>query len=79
MRLLDRDGLVSPETLPYLRSGLPLQLLLDYDPDWVVTSDAAINYNEFTDSAIFHDHYALEQRFGIGDGSAYELWRAKGE
>lgn len=73
MKVLDRDGLVSPETLPYLKSKSPLQLLLDYAPDWVVTS-AGSGYNEFTDSAEFLGRYALEQRFGNEKGNSYDLW-----
>ena len=74
LRLLDRDGLVSPETLPYLKSESPMQLLFDYHPDWIVTN-AESPYNQFTDSVIFLDKYALERRFGGAGGDAYELWR----
>ena len=35
-KILDRDGLISPQTVLYNRSGKHLQLLLDYKPDWVV-------------------------------------------
>ena len=34
-RILDRDGLVSPEAVPYNREGRYLELILDTAPDWV--------------------------------------------
>ncbi len=35
-KILDRDGLVSPEAVIYNRSGKYFELVADYKPDWVV-------------------------------------------
>jgi arabinofuranosyltransferase len=36
LRIIDRDGLVSPEVEPYNRSGQYGQVIRDFKPDWVV-------------------------------------------
>jgi hypothetical protein len=37
-RILDRDGLVSPEVAPYNRSGNYVGLILEFKPGWVVAA-----------------------------------------
>jgi hypothetical protein len=38
LRILDRDGLVSPEVLPYNKSGQYGQVVADFRPNWVVAA-----------------------------------------
>lgn len=52
-RILDRDGLVSPEVIPYNRTRNYLGLITDFQPDWVVTLRGSrlsgfYNQQEFT-------------------------------
>lgn len=37
-RILDRDGLISPQAIPFNRSGDYFGLIKKYNPDWVVAS-----------------------------------------
>ena len=72
-RILDRDGLVSPEAVPYNRSGKYYDLIRDYRPDWVV---AKVDFLSpfLTDSTIFGE-YDLARRFTSGEADYWVLRR----
>ncbi|MBD3257445.1 hypothetical protein GF377_03350 [candidate division GN15 bacterium] len=61
-RILDRDGLVSPEAIPYTRSGNYIGLILDYDPAWVVASPNT-PLSGFVDNPRFLSEYRLAKTF----------------
>jgi arabinofuranosyltransferase len=65
-RILDRDGLVSPEAVPYNRQGEYGQLILDKRPDWVVGSTSSPISGFLLDSA-FLSAYSIKARFSGGD------------
>ncbi len=64
-QILDRDGLVSPEAVPYNRSGDYLGVITDHRPDWVVTAnDSPIS--GFTADSAFVEAYEKRQDFVSG-------------
>jgi hypothetical protein len=71
-RILDRDGLVSPEAVPYNRSGSYLQLILDYSPDWVVARWGS-PISPFLDTPAFDTLYNLQADFEHPDGT-YQIY-----
>ncbi|MCK4607740.1 MAG: hypothetical protein KAU35_10630 [candidate division Zixibacteria bacterium] len=73
LRIIDRDGLVSPETIPYSRRGDHLGLILDYSPDWVVVGLDATR-GTFLEDQRFLDHYQLEKLYEAGFGSEYRIY-----
>jgi len=66
LRILDRDGLVSPEAIPYNRSGEYFDLINDYRPDWVVAAPDSPTSGFVADSA-FLSLYTSRQSFPYGD------------
>ena len=56
LRVLDRDGLVSPETIPYNSSGDYYGLIRDFRPDWVVASTDSPISAFVADSAFIADY-----------------------
>ncbi len=60
--ILDRDGLVSPEAIPYNRSGDYLQLIRDLRPDWVVANSKS-PISQFIYDIDFDELYELRERF----------------
>jgi hypothetical protein len=66
MKILDRDGLVSPEAIPYNLSGDYFGLIRDYSPDWVVAAPDSPTSGFVTDSA-FLSLYRPEKSFTYGD------------
>ncbi|MBD3402613.1 hypothetical protein GF420_06935 [candidate division GN15 bacterium] len=73
--ILDRDGLVSPEVVPYNRIGNYLQLLLDYRPEWVVAAEPSAT-SPFLDDSTFIRRYRLERSFST-DEIAYHVYSRK--
>jgi hypothetical protein len=72
-RILDRDGLVSPEAVPYNRAARYYDMIADFRPDWVVASP--VPFGPFlTDSSIFRD-YELAKRFTSGEADYWVLKR----
>lgn len=72
-KILDRDGLISPEVPPYNRSGDYLGLILDYSPDWVVAGfPSAIS--PFHDDSTFLSSYRFAESFESGE-TKYRLYR----
>jgi hypothetical protein len=73
-RILDRDGLVSPEAVEYNRDGGYLDLILDFRPDWVgVTVGSPIS--GFVDNPEFTENYVLERFFPQTTTPYYHLYR----
>ena len=73
LRIIDRDGLVSPEVLPYNRSGRYLELITDFAPDWVVAAPSSAS-SPFLGNAVFLSQYELRERFVSDNGSEYQLY-----
>ena len=72
-RILDRDGLVSPEAIPYNRSGDYLGLILDYQPEWVVTAIPS-HTADFMENKKFLENYSLEKAFRSGPALEYRVY-----
>lgn len=70
LKIIDRDGLISPEVIPYNRSGNYLGLILDYQPDWVVACAQGAS-STFLDSSLFVDRYRLREMFCSASGAEY--------
>jgi hypothetical protein len=64
-RILDRDGLVSPETIPYNRDGRYLDLLLDKRPEYVVAAVVSSS-TPFMEDPRFTSTYSELRRFSYG-------------
>lgn len=62
LRILDRDGLVSPESVPYNRVGEYGNLIYDRHPDWVVAAEGS-PISGFVADSLFRSMYRHEQRF----------------
>ena len=60
--ILDRDGLVSPEAVPYNRDGRYLQLILDHKPDWVVLSHGS-PISGFAEDSLFINKFVAQKSF----------------
>jgi hypothetical protein len=65
-RILDRDGLVSPEVIPYNRNGWYLQVITDHQPEWVVAARPSPMSGFITDS-LFLSMYVEDTSFGEGE------------
>jgi len=61
-RILDRDGLVSPEAVPYNRDGRYLDLIIDLQPDWVVCGIGS-PMSGFVEDSVFTNRYRTERTF----------------
>lgn len=73
--ILDRDGLVSPEAIPYNRAGSYLPLILDYRPDWVVVCDPS-PISPFINDDSFLNRYEHVRAFQAGQ-TAYRIYRQR--
>ncbi len=65
-RILDRDGLISPEVIPYNRAGKYLQVITDFQPSWVVAS-ATSPISGFVNDSLFLAKYARDTSFAAYD------------
>ncbi len=72
-RILDRDGLVSPEAAPYNRSGDYGGLIRDFKPDWLVAAPEMLTTGFLKDSS-FRATYEEVQEFS-GVGCRYKVYR----
>ncbi len=73
-KIIDRDGLVSPEVVPYNRDGRYLEVIEDMKPDWVVASPQGPN-SPFIDSLPFTSKYELREAFFPATGvSEYRIF-----
>lgn len=74
LRILDRDGLVSPQAVPFNKSGEYFKLIETTNPDWVVASPALKN-SAFIDSEPFLSLYKLEKVFKSKSDIVYNLYK----
>jgi hypothetical protein len=74
-RILDRDGLISPEAAAYNRAGNYFGLINDFKPEWVV---ASLNspISTFLHDSAFIERYNMEQSF-VGQSSQYAVYRRR--
>lgn len=75
-RILDREGLVSPEAVPYNRAGQYGQLIHDYQPDFVVVSSDSPISGFVADSA-FTAEYELERTYQYAPSNQYRLYQRR--
>ncbi len=62
LKILDRDGLISPEVIPYNRSENYFGLILDKRPDWFV-ADVDSPTSQFISNSRFTARYRLADTF----------------
>jgi hypothetical protein len=74
-RILDRDGLVSPEAVPYNRAGDYRGLVLDSKAAWVV---AALDSptSEFVRDSVFQQKY-IQQKIFSGAACRYAVYKRR--
>jgi len=77
-RILDRDGLVSPEAIAFNRSGDHLGMILQFNPAWVVVHAVGMN-SGFVDDPEFLALYKERTRFGVKSGPTYLVFKRIGE
>lgn len=73
LKIIDRDGLISPEVIPYNKSGDYLGVILDYRPDWVVVWAQGPG-SVFLDSSLFVERYRLREKFRSASGREYHVF-----
>ncbi len=73
LKILDRSGRLSPQALPYIRSGDNLALIRDYQPRWVGLK-AGSKISGFTFDGSFLEKYALEKTFVFDEKPEYYLY-----
>jgi Gpi18-like mannosyltransferase len=78
LRVLDRDGLVSPEAVPYNAAGQYLALIQDYRPRWVVAAVGSPMSAFITDST-FLANYRLRTGYAHNDAEYRVYLRQTGD
>ncbi len=73
-RILDRDGLISPQAVTYNRDGRYLDLILDTKPEWV-GAGVGSPISGFIDDPRFTESYSLAQSFPQNSAPQYNLYR----
>lgn len=73
-KILDRDGLVSPETVPYNRDRKYFDLIKDKRPDWVV-ADPDSPISKFVFKPAFSKLYDLKKEFTSDAGITYRVYK----
>ena len=73
MRILDRDGLISPEAPSYNQSGRYLNLVLDKKPEWVGGAVGS-PISGFMNDSLFLENYRLEKVFEHEEIPKYNLY-----
>ena len=69
-KILDRDGLISPDAVPYNRNGKYYELIQNLKPNWVVLyTDSRIS-TFYTDKR-FTNEYSLKKSFKSSSGIEY--------
>lgn len=71
-KILDRDGLISPEAISYNRQGDYLGLVIDHRPDWVVAAVHS-DWSKFVDEPEFREVYHFKQTFAEA-GAEYRVY-----
>ncbi|MEE9442532.1 MAG: hypothetical protein V3V99_07680 [candidate division Zixibacteria bacterium] len=75
-KILDRDGLISPQAVPYNRDGRYLEFILDYNPDWVVASPQS-EISGFLNDDLFSERYEVIEWFISSSKIVYNLYRVR--
>lgn len=82
-RIIDRDGLVSPEVIEYNRTreyaGFIRDQLVKHPGHWLFISSLTPSTGQIANSGIFDSHYELMKRFDFAGDDSYLLYRAKAE
>ena len=73
--ILDRDGLISPQVIPYNEKGEYEQVVLDFHPDWVVAAKSS-PISGFVSDSSFLAQYAEDTAF-VADDHEYFLFIQK--
>lgn len=76
LKIIDRDGLISPEAAPYNETGNYFGLISDHNPQWVLGSTVGDN-NNFLENHEFLNHYQFVKGFLQSDGCEYRLYSRK--
>jgi hypothetical protein len=71
--ILDQDGLISPQAVPFNRKGSRLGLLRTYLPRYVVLGFYGPFYKEVENSTWFQKNYKLLKKFNLFNSKADEL------
>ncbi len=74
LRVIDRDGLVSPQVVPYNRAGDYMGAVLSSKPMWVGAAIGSPLSEFITDSAFFEAYHQVEC-FTYGDHPGYCLYK----
>jgi hypothetical protein len=73
LRIIDRDGLVSPEVLPYNRIGEYGKLIADFKPEWVVASVGSPISIFIGDDQFLRDYQ--RETFYVSGETEYRVYR----
>lgn len=76
LRIIDRDGLVSPEVIPYIECGDYLGAVMDSYPEWVV-SWADSRTSAFLYEKSFTERFQLRMTFSSHSGREYRVYCRK--
>ncbi len=71
--IVDRDGLVSPEVIPYNREGRYLDLILDIDADWVCAFVKS-PISTFVDAPEFNKRYKTVHTYYPGTAAELRIY-----
>ncbi|MEW6413236.1 MAG: hypothetical protein AB1483_12320 [Candidatus Zixiibacteriota bacterium] len=74
MRILDRDGLVSPQVVPYNRNGNYMQAVLSSGAEWVGAAMGS-HISAFVSDSTFLERYRLEKCFSYEDYPNYCIYK----
>lgn len=76
--ILDRDGLVSPQAVPYNAAGAYGQLIYDFEPDIVVASTQS-PISGFIGDSLFTARYEMKRSFEFAPANSYLVFHRRGE
>lgn len=76
LKILDRDGIVTPSANDYNRNGDYLGFILDNNPEWVVAAPTRVT-GRFAQSEKFLEKYELVNSYGWDDTVRHNLYRKK--
>ncbi len=73
LKIIDRDGLITPAAVPYNRADQYLQLITDFKPRWVGIAPGS-PISGFESDSIFLVQYTLEKSFEFNGKPEYTLY-----
>ncbi|MGH8014966.1 MAG: hypothetical protein ACREBV_02115, partial [Candidatus Zixiibacteriota bacterium] len=74
LKVLDRDGMVTPEAAAYNRQGNYIGFILEFKPEWVVAAPTREG-DTFASGREFLQHYHLVKTFGWDESVNHSLYR----